>query len=37
MLASKYKIDERRYHGLNLTNIGNSKKILLNLEWQMEH
>lgn len=26
MLASKYKIDERRYHGLNLTNIGNSKK-----------
>jgi len=26
MLASKYKIDERRYYGLNLTNIGNSKK-----------
>lgn len=26
MLASKYKFDERRYHGLNLTNIGNSKK-----------
>lgn len=26
MLASKYKIDERRYAGLNLTNIGNSKK-----------
>lgn len=26
MIASKYKIDERRYHGLNLTNIGNSKK-----------
>lgn len=25
-LASKYKLDERRYHGLNLTNIGNSKK-----------
>ena len=26
MLASKYKLDERRYYGLNLTNIGNSKK-----------
>lgn len=26
MMASKYKLDERRYHGLNLTNIGNSKK-----------
>lgn len=26
MLASKYKIDERRYAGLNLTNIGNPKK-----------
>ena len=26
MLASKYKLDERRYAGLNLTNIGNSKK-----------
>lgn len=26
MLASKYKIDERRYSGLNLTNIGNIKK-----------
>lgn len=26
MLASKYKLDERRYSGLNLTNIGNSKK-----------
>ena len=26
MFASKYKIDERRYSGLNLTNIGNSKK-----------
>lgn len=26
MLANKYKFDERRYHGLNLTNIGNSKK-----------
>lgn len=26
MLASKYKMDERRYKGLNLTNIGNSKK-----------
>ena len=26
MLASKYKLDERRYLGLNLTNIGNSKK-----------
>lgn len=26
MLASKYKVDERRYSGLNLTNIGNSKK-----------
>lgn len=26
MLASKYKIDERRYSGLNLTNIGNHKK-----------
>lgn len=26
MLASKYKLDERRYNGLNLTNIGNSKK-----------
>ena len=26
MLASKYKLDERRYRGLNLTNIGNSKK-----------
>lgn len=26
MLVSKYKIDERRYAGLNLTNIGNSKK-----------
>lgn len=25
-LASKYKLDERRYHGLNLTNIGNTKK-----------
>lgn len=25
-LASKYKLDERRYYGLNLTNIGNSKK-----------
>lgn len=26
MLAGKYKIDERRYRGLNLTNIGNTKK-----------
>lgn len=26
MLASKYKLDERRYAGLNLTNIGNLKK-----------
>lgn len=26
MTASKYKLDERRYQGLNLTNIGNSKK-----------
>ena len=26
MFASKYKMDERRYAGLNLTNIGNSKK-----------
>jgi hypothetical protein len=26
MLANKYKLDERRYSGLNLTNIGNSKK-----------
>lgn len=26
MLASKYKLDERRYAGLNLTNIGNPKK-----------
>ena len=26
MLASKLKLDERRYKGLNLTNIGNSKK-----------
>lgn len=26
MLASKYKLDERRYSGLNLTNIGNPKK-----------
>lgn len=26
MLASKYKLDERRYSGLNLTNIGNIKK-----------
>lgn len=26
MLASKYKLDERRYAGLNLTNIGNSNK-----------
>ncbi len=26
MLASKYKLDERRYSGLNLTNIGNAKK-----------
>lgn len=26
MIAGKYKLDERRYHGLNLTNIGNSKK-----------
>lgn len=25
-LASKYKLDERRYEGLNLTNIGNAKK-----------
>lgn len=25
-LASKYKLDERRYNGLNLTNIGNNKK-----------
>jgi hypothetical protein len=25
-LAGKLKLDERRYHGLNLTNIGNSKK-----------
>lgn len=25
-LAGKYKLDERRYAGLNLTNIGNSKK-----------
>ena len=37
MLASKYKLDERRYAGLNLTNIGNLKKIPSNLEWQMEH
>lgn len=26
MFASKYKLDERRYSGLNLTNIGNPKK-----------
>ena len=26
MLVSKYKLDERRYSGLNLTNIGNRKK-----------
>ena len=26
MFASKYKLDERRYAGLNLSNIGNSKK-----------
>lgn len=26
MYASKHKLDERRYSGLNLTNIGNSKK-----------
>lgn len=26
MFASKYKLDEWRYNGLNLTNIGNSKK-----------
>lgn len=26
MFASKYKVDERRYDGLNLTNIGNRKK-----------
>jgi hypothetical protein len=26
MLANKYKLDERRYSGLNLTNIGDSKK-----------
>lgn len=26
ILASKYKLDERRYRGLNLTNLGNSKK-----------
>lgn len=26
MIAGKIKIDERRYHGLNLTNIGNPKK-----------
>ena len=26
MLFSKYKLDERRYTGLNLTNIGNTKK-----------
>lgn len=26
MLASRYKLDERRYAGLNLTNIGNSNK-----------
>lgn len=26
MLAGKYKLDERRYAGLNLTNIGNPKK-----------
>lgn len=26
MLISKYKLDERRYAGLNLTNIGNTKK-----------
>ena len=26
MVASKFKLDERRYAGLNLTNIGNSKK-----------
>ncbi len=25
-IAGKYKLDERRYSGLNLTNIGNSKK-----------
>lgn len=25
-IASKYKLDERRYAGLNLTNIGNNKK-----------
>lgn len=25
-IVGKFKIDERRYHGLNLTNIGNSKK-----------
>lgn len=26
MIASKFKLDERRYHGLNLTNIGNKNK-----------
>lgn len=26
MVAGKFKLDERRYAGLNLTNIGNSKK-----------
>ena len=26
MVVSKFKLDERRYAGLNLTNIGNSKK-----------
>jgi len=26
MVASKFKLDERRYAGLNLTNIGNTKK-----------
>lgn len=26
MFAGKYKLDERRYNGLNLTNIGNRKK-----------
>ena len=25
-IIAKYKIDERRYHGLNLTNLGNPKK-----------
>lgn len=26
LMISKLKLDERRYHGLNLTNIGNEKK-----------